>query len=103
MALREPARSVLELDKIGDHLAGTGKRLMDAPHRAARIAARQRRLARPRVTFAPLPRPVDAQHEKGQPPRPTALKRRHPAGARLVTRATAPPEPHPAHARPAPS
>src|SRR3546814_17708782 len=68
---------------------------MDAPHRAARIAARQRRLTRPGIAFAPLPRPVDAQHEKGQPPRADALKRREPVGDLLVTRAKEPLEQQP--------
>src|SRR3546814_8658343 len=77
-ALGEPARTSLQLNQIGYHLAGPRKGFVDAPQRTARVAVRQRRLARSGIALAPLPRAVDAQHEEGQPARADPLQRGQP-------------------------
>src|SRR3546814_1491507 len=64
--------------------------LVNAPQRTARVAAGQRRLAGAGITFRPLPRAVDAQHEKGKSPRSDALEGGQSVRDLLIARAEAP-------------
>src|SRR3546814_6367732 len=78
MRISDWSSDVCSSDLIGDHLAGPRKGFVDAPQRTARVAVRQRRLARSGIALAPLPRAVDAQHEEGQPARADPLQRGQP-------------------------
>src|SRR3546814_16288052 len=73
-----------------DLLPRKRERRVNAPQRTARVAAGQRRLAGAGITFRPLPRAVDAQHEKGKSPRSDALEGGQPVRDLLIARAEAP-------------